>query len=133
MQSFAALKLTDYRAMSAEYRGENITVCLNSINKISSLGPEQLSRCIVYIDEIDSFLKLTHNTTLKDEREIFLQLTKIIKCAHKVIVSDAIIRDNVFEFLKHRTPPLLVNNLFKKFEGVAAKRIRNEENFLNEI
>ena len=133
LQSFAALKLTDYRAMSAEYRGENITVCLNSINKISSLGPEQLSRCIVYIDEIDSFLKLTHNTTLKDEREIFLQLTKIIKCAHKVIVSDAIIRDNVFEFLKHRTPPLLVNNLFKKFEGVPAKRIRNEENFLNEI
>ena len=50
-----------------------------------------------------------------------------------MIVSDAIIRDNVFEFLKHRTPPLLVNNLFKKFEGVPAKRIRNEENFLNEI
>ena len=106
---------------------------MNSISKkiIPNITDEELQDYVVYIDEIDSFLKYTHNEQLtQDIRLIDYQLDRIIRNAHKVIVSDAIIRDNVFEFLKHRSTPVMVTNSYQKFCGVPAQRIRDENTFL---
>ena len=43
-------------------------------------------------------------------RDIDEQLYRIIKHAHKVVVSDAIIRNNVYEFLKLRPNPITIKN-----------------------
>ena len=86
----------------------------------------------MYIDEIDSFLKYTHNDLLKHKmRDIDTHLYRIIKLAHKVVVTDAIIRDNVFEFLKLRPPPIMIRNTYQNFEGVPYHRVRDEQEFYN--
>ena len=58
----------------------------------------------MYIDEISSFLELTHNDTLDNVlKHVYHTLIRFIKHADKVIVSDALITDAVFELLKHRS------------------------------
>ena len=43
----------------------NIVICINSLLLISSLSDYELSKYIVYIDEINSFIEsITHNDTL---------------------------------------------------------------------
>ena len=56
----------------------------------------------MFIDEINSFIQFTHNETIKDLKRVYNLLLKIIKNAHKVIVCDNIICDNVFELLEVR-------------------------------
>ena len=62
----------------------------------------ELSNYIVFIDEINSFLEnLTHNETLhRALKPIYALLIRIIKNAHKIIVADALISDNVFTFVE---------------------------------
>ena len=69
------------------------------------LTNEELSNYIVFIDEINSFLEhLTHNETLHHAlKPIYALLIRIIKNAHKVIVADALISDNVFTLLETRS------------------------------
>lgn len=57
---------------------------------------------IIYIDGITSLLEgLIHNDLLnKNIKTIYELLIKLLKRAHKMIVSDETIMDNVFEFLK---------------------------------
>ena len=57
--------LSDYRELN-DFKNDAFTICLNSIsNKIlPSLSDEDLQDYVVYIDEIDSFLKYTHNDQL---------------------------------------------------------------------
>jgi hypothetical protein len=97
----------------------NITICINSLNKLSSASKEHFNDYIIYIDEITSFLQtLTHNETLdKDIKQIYYLLMKIIKNAYKVIVSDAIINDNTFNFLKYRSDDkkIYIINEYKKY------------------
>jgi hypothetical protein len=59
----------------------------------------------------------------------------LAKFAGKVIVSDALINDNTFEFLKHRRPEatLMLTNGFKKFKDVPAVRLRSEPAFLEKL
>ena len=58
---------------------------------------------------------------------------RFIKHSHKVIVSDAVINDNVFELLKSRLNDevLYIENHFKKYQDVKACRVRDENEFLN--
>ena len=128
-----ALRTSDYRQLD-DFDSSSSTICLNSISNtiIPNLTNEELQDYVVYIDEIDPFLKYTHNDQLThDIRLIDYQLDRIIRNAHKVIVSDAIIRDNVFEFLKHRSTPVMVTNSYPKFCGIQAQRIRDENTFLD--
>ena len=81
----------------------SLTICINSLQKLWMLDDADLQDYIVYIDEIVSFLELTHNDTLNSKlKEVFHLLSRIIRHAKKVIVSDALITDNVIECLKHR-------------------------------
>ena len=92
----------------------------------------ELSQYLVFIDEINSFLQLTHNKTLNTNiRQIFNLLMRIIKNAQKVIVSDNLITDNVFELLKCRGDYKFIVNEYKKFQDVEAVRIRDQPLFLD--
>ena len=51
-------RLSDYRELVGYPEG-SLTCCLNSIAKLAPLTDETLKNYIVYIDEIDSFLKYT--------------------------------------------------------------------------
>ena len=114
--------------------GNNYNVCLNSLQKLGDLTEDEISYYIVYIDEINSFIKhLTHNKTIdKDIKQICSILFKIIKYAHKVIVSDAQISDGVFLFLKNRleSKTIYIENKYKKYRGKEAIRIKDEHKFI---
>jgi len=108
--------------------------CINSIHKIQETD---MSMVILYIDEITSFLKnLSENQILdRNLKSIYLELIRIIKNCHKVIVSDANITDNVRNLLKHRNSgkEIYINNLFKKFQNVEAIRELDEVKFIQRL
>jgi hypothetical protein len=61
-------------------------------------------------------------------------LIRIIKNAHKVIVADALISDNVFTFLEIRSQEqFYIKNNFKKYEGIKAHRLKDENDFKEEL
>ena len=66
-------------------------------------------------------------------KDAYHVLVRFIKHAKKVIVSDALINDVVFQLLKNRPDKnkLLVINKFRKYKGIKAVRMRNEQEFLN--
>lgn len=116
---------------------DHLVVCINSIRILNELPLEVLKNKVVYIDEINSFCEsLTHNDTLvNDVRTIFLALAKIVKCAHKVIFSDALINDAIMHLVKWRTELYLdrvffVRNTFKKYDRIEAINVKNENDFL---
>ena len=100
------LNIIHYKDLKAQYDNEKnsaLTVCINSLRKFSLLSKEELSNYIVYIDEITSFLNLTHNDTLNhDLKLIFNYLMTISKYCYKFIISDAILKDSIFKILTHR-------------------------------
>jgi hypothetical protein len=107
-------------------------ICINSLLQLDKLSNMELSQYLVFIDEINSFLQLTHNKTLDTNiRQIFNLLMRIIKNAHKVIVSDNLITDSVFELLKCRGDYKFIVNEYKKFQDVEAVRIRDQPLFLD--
>ena len=113
-------------------KNNHFCVCINSLLQLENLSNLELSQYFVYIDEINSFLQLTHNKTLDSNiRAIFNLLMRIIKNAHKVIVSDNLITDNVFELLRCRGDYKYIVNEYKKFEGVEAIRVRDQPMFLD--
>jgi hypothetical protein len=127
------IKIDDYKTKKFK-PGNNYNVCINSLLKLEDISPEDLNDYVIYIDEINSFIKhFTHNQTIdKDLKDISIILFRIIKHAHKVIVSDAEISDGVFLFLKNRleSNTIYIENQFKKYSGIDAIRINNEHEFL---
>ena len=115
----------------------NIVICLNSLIKLKFLPIKDIKRSVVYIDEIASFLEsLTDNDTMnKTLKQINIILMKIIKNAKKVIVSDAIINDGVFEFLKYRDDKtkIFFLNEYKKYTNIPAIRVKDEALFLDMV
>ena len=111
------------------------TICINSLLQLEELPTSEINKYIIYIDEIASFLEaITHNETLDGKlKSIYMVLMKLIKHAHKVIVSDALINDGVLEFLKHRNNIIFIKNNFVKYQDIEATRLRNEDDFLNEM
>lgn len=95
-----------------------MTSCITSLNLVNNVLYE-LDNYINYIDEIDSFLKIiTHNNTFNHKlKPIYAQLCNMIQDAHKVIVSDAIIRlPTVCSFLHKRTIYMYVENGYKNIK-----------------
>lgn len=116
---------------------DNVVVCINSLLKLQNLPDDIIQNSIIYIDEIASFIEsLVDNETLnRNLKKINILLMKLIKKAHKVIVSDAIINDAVFELLKHRddSTKVYIKNEYIKYKNVNAIRIKNENVFLTMI
>ena len=132
----ANIVMSSYSDKTTNFKDDNIVICINSIMLLKQIHEDELKNYIVYIDEITSFLKdLTHNETLRGTLKICYQtLMKIIKNCHKLIVSDAIISDNVYNFIKTRenkhNRTFFIKNTFQKYKDVNAIRIRDEEQFL---
>ena len=116
MEDFKNINLQDYR--TTDKFDKSLTCCINSLNLVSN-AQDELDNYIIYIDEIDSFLKaITHNNTLNHKlKPIYAQLCNMIKNAHKVIVSDAVIRlPTVCSFLHKRTNYIYVENGYKNIK-----------------
>ena len=136
-KSFEKMGMENYQDIKTDlYDASSLTICLNSLVKIDALGDSELKNYIVYIDEIASFLEFTENSTLDSVlKRVLIVLMRIVKNAGKIIVSDALINDNVFEFLKHRdlNSTIFIKNSFQKFKDVPAVRVRDEANVFNKL
>ena len=116
--SFEKLNMKNYLDKDTDlYETQALTICINSLCKLIDLTDE----------EISSFLELTHNDTLDNVlNHVYRTLIRFIKHADKVIVSDALITDAVFELLKHRSDDkkIYVKNHYQKYDKVKAIRLR---------
>jgi hypothetical protein len=133
------IQMTSYK--NNKFNFDNYVVCINSLLKVSDLKDSyDIRNYIVYIDEIEGFLNFTHNEQLnKNMKQIYLLLIYIIKNCHKIIVSDAIISDNVINLFnsiyndKSNVKSIFINNSFKKYNNIPAIKINDENVFIDII
>jgi len=122
----------DYRTEKYK-KGDNYNVCLNSLLKLD-IEEDELNETIIYIDEINSFVKHMMMLDGVNIKGIFIHLLYIIKHCKLLILSDAVISDSVFELIKNRDDNIyFLENTFKKFKDVEAIRVLDEELFKNKI
>ena len=138
--NFQSLEIQTYKNKKLNpLKCKSFVCCINSLEKLIHLSKEEKQEYIIFIDEISSFLNLTHNKTLDNNiKNVYNLLTSLIKNAKKVIVADAIIMDNVNEFLKLRikqkkTNTLYISNNYLKFKGVPAVQVKNDLKMLEMI
>jgi hypothetical protein len=114
---------------------DNLVICLNSLLKFNNYNTSFLTGYIVYIDEISSFISsLTHNPIIYNILKPLISiLFRIINNAHKVIISDAVINDNCFNFVSNRKNKVFINNSFKKYENIPFYKINDENLFLDKM
>ena len=136
-KSFAAIRMENYQDVRVSlYDADVLGVCLNSLIKLEALEESEIADYVVYIDEVSSFTEFVNNDLLDNIlKRLVCTLTRIVRHARKVIVSDALINDSTFELLKHRPlkNTVFLTNEFKKFKAVPAVRLRNEEEFLSKL
>jgi hypothetical protein len=138
LSSFNSQNVSIVNYKLASYNPDkNYLCCINSLHKLSHLTDEEFEDFIVYIDEINTFLKnYTHNETLDAHLSlIHTTLMRIIKFAHKIIFTDARINDGVFELLQGRNvnKTIFIDNQFKKFQDVPAIRINDQPTLIKTI
>jgi hypothetical protein len=87
-----------------KYKNTNLVICINSLWRLQNVEEKNFKNYILYIDEINSLMNtLTHNKTLDIKLNIiYLSLMKLIKNCKKIILTDAIINENVFNLLSTR-------------------------------
>ena len=131
------IEITSYKDDNFDLIDGNFIICINSLKMLDIMDDDYFNDKIIYIDEITSFLEgLTHNDLLnKNIKTIYELLIKLLKRAHKIIVSDETIMDNVFEFLKFRSDDkkIFIVNEFNKYANIKAVRVKDENLFLNKI
>lgn len=139
-QSFQSINIQTYQNKKINpLKCQSFVCCINSLEKLIHLSKEEKKDYIIFIDEITSFLNLTHNKTLDNNiKNVYNTLMSLIKNAKKVIVADAIIMDNVEAFLNLRikqkqTKTLYISNNHLKFKGVPAVQVKNEDKMLEMI
>ena len=136
LSNFKNINLMSYEDKENLNKEEhNLTICLNSLMMFHGYEKEFFNNYIVYIDEITSFLNsLTHNSTLNSNLKFIVNiLFKIVNNAHKVIISDAVINDNSFNFIEKRDNKIFINNEFKKYESITVFKLNDETDFLNNM
>jgi hypothetical protein len=135
IKSFNSKNIKMFSYSNGLVKNKHFIVCINSLLMMKDLKDDDFKNYIVFIDEINSFIEhLTHNETLHhDLKKIYSLLMRIIKNAHKVIVADALISDSVFTFLKARQDYFFIKNDFKKYDGINAHRLKDENDFKVEL
>ncbi len=137
IKSFDKIDLKSYKLKSTNFDQDDLIICINSLDKMYNLHDDNLKNMIVYIDEINSFLEcLTHNDTLdRNLKRVFRILTRMIKLSHKVIVSDALISDNVFNFLglRDNISKIFIKNTYLKYQGIKAYEMADENDFYKKV
>ena len=77
----------------------------NSLGKLEALGDDEIAEYTVFIDEVTSLIEFTGNDLLDAVmRKIVVTLSRLIKHAKRVILSDAMINDGAFELVKKQLP-----------------------------
>ena len=132
------IKLNDYRNCDYQDKNGNLVICINSLLKLDYLNVKQMKDKIIYIDEFECFSNnLTHNKNLDNNiRLINNLLMKLVKNCYKLIISDALINENVKNFLnisKSTRKTIFIKNTYKKFKDVNAVRYHNENEFLEQV
>jgi hypothetical protein len=132
------IKLNDYRNCDYKDKNGNLVICINSLLKLDYLNVKQMKDKIIYIEEFECFSNnLTHNKNLDSNiRLINNLLMKLVKNCYKLIISDALINENVKNFLnisKSSRKTIFIKNTYKKFKDVMAVRYHNENDFLNQV
>jgi hypothetical protein len=128
--------MSSYLDVNKNVEDDNLVICLNSILIYSKYKPAFFKNYIVYIDEITTFTKhLTHNKTLNSNLKlIYVTLMKIILNCKKLILTEAIINDNVFNVIEKRLgKKILINNEYKKYDGIQAIQYNDENKYLSFI
>ncbi len=132
------LSLISYKDNKKSFRRDNIIICVNSLVLLKYMDDEYFKNKIVFMDEINSFLEgLTHNNLLIPNIKIIYEiLIKFVKYAHKIIIADASIKQNVLEFIKRyrteETTKIIVNE-YKKYKDIRAVRVLDENLFLEKL
>jgi hypothetical protein len=140
-KNFKDINIKSYKDSNIDpFKVNSYVICINSLNKLAALTNEEINNYVIFIDEINSFLELTHNDTLNcNIKHVYTLLKRLIRYAKKVIVSDAVILENVFDLLKIRIneteekKTLFITNTFKKYEGIKAVHVKDEGEFLNKL
>lgn len=123
--------IDDYR--TTKYNNQNYNVCINSLLKVD-MDDDVLSETVIYIDEINSFVKHLMMLQNVDIKSIFIHLLYLIKNCKLLILTDAIISDGVFQLIKSRDNNIyFLENQFKKFKDTKAIRILDEVLFKDKI
>jgi hypothetical protein len=129
--------IKSYKTGNVDYFEDNFVICINSLKKLDLMDDDYFANKIIYIDEINSFLEsLTHNKTLDNYIKIIYEiLIKLLKKAHKIIVTDATILNNVFDFLKFRDidKTIFITNEYQKYKGINAIQVKDENLFIEKI
>ena len=129
--------MVSYEDKNKNIEDDNIVICINSLLLFSSYEKTFFNNYVVYIDEITTFTRhLTHNKTLdRSLKTIYSTLMKIINNCHKLVLSEAIINDNVFNLCDKRDDKdkIFFTNEFKKYDGIQAIKENDENKFLNNI
>ena len=133
VKAFKKINMVSYREAESISKTSASVICVNSLQKLIHITDKEIGELVVYIDEIDSFLKFTHNQTIDNMKPIYLTLKRIVNKCAKLIVSDATILNNLFIFLRNRVPTnsLLLTNSFRKYQGVQAFHHSDEQEFLD--
>ena len=130
--------LVSYKDNKKNFRKDNIVICDNSLIILKYLDEEYFKNKILFLDEINDLLNgLTHNNLLVPNIKIIYEiLIKLVKFAHKIIVSDASIKQNVIDFLnkyrKKETMKIIINQ-YLKYKNINAIRIMDENLFLSKL
>ena len=64
-KSFKNVDVISYQDTAGKLKEKKaVTICLNSLERLSDLDEEEIANYILYIDEVNSFWDFTQNTTL---------------------------------------------------------------------
>ena len=98
VKAFKKINMVSYREAESISKTSASVICVNSLMKLIHITDKEIGELVVYIDEIDSFLKFTHNQTIENMKPIYLTLKRIVNKCAKLIVSDATILNNLLSF-----------------------------------
>lgn len=131
------IEMISYEQRNKDIEDDNMVCCINSLSLFSKYKPEFFKNYIVYIDEISTFTRhLTDNNTLNNKlKPIYITLMKIINNCKKIILTEAIINDNVFNIVNKRPneTKIFIKNTYVKYKGIQAIQHNDENIFLDLI
>lgn len=130
--------LYNYQDNMTNFDNNNLVICLNSLDKLNYIKNFDMSKYILYIDEVNDLMNsLTHNKSLdKVLNTTYQTLIKLIKNCKKLILSDATITTNCTNLLysrKIKNKAIIIHNTIKKFKDIEAIEMKSKYDFIDEL
>jgi hypothetical protein len=134
--NFKNIGLKSYQDNNIDFFNDNVAICINSILKMNS-HIDNIHNTIIYIDEIEGLLNvLTSDNNKfidKDIKPIFDLFIWMINNCYKLILSDDLINDTVFELLTSRCDKkkIFLKNECIKDNNITCYKMYDEKVFYN--